>query len=273
MGSRAGNRPFGRDLPPAGPAESSRGRLIFVTLAPPMSDRSPGAILTTTMEGYLRAIAAFVVCLALAGCWGGHLDPVHLSPTAHDLLTGTVLHQDIEGGFFGIVGDDSVKYDPVELAPAFQKDGLRVKFSARPTNATTMHMWGKAVELKSIESPAVRRAAGRAVRPALVSRSALFAGCAQDPTHLDLDPGGISMIATTGTVRSPGSRGRVLRDRRRRQHEVRPVEIAPEFQKDGLRVKFSGRPANNGMSTHMWGVRDRAHQHRLLPPPPPPKTK
>jgi hypothetical protein len=67
------------------------------------------------------------------------------------LVTGTVLHMDVEGGFFGIVGDDSVKYHPVELAPAFQKDGLRVKFSARPTNATTMHMWGKAVELKSIE--------------------------------------------------------------------------------------------------------------------------
>jgi hypothetical protein len=104
------------------------------------------------MEGPLRAIAAIFVCLALAGCWGGHLDPVHSeSDTAMMLITGTVRHVDLEGGFFGIVADDSTKYDPTELAPAFQKDGLRVKFKARPTNATTTRMWGKPVELKSIE--------------------------------------------------------------------------------------------------------------------------
>jgi len=104
------------------------------------------------MEGPLRAIAAIFACLALAGCWGGHLDPVHdETDTAMILGTGTVRHLDLEGGFFGIVGDDSVKYDPAELAPAFQKDGLRVKFRARPTNAMTTRMWGKPVELKSIE--------------------------------------------------------------------------------------------------------------------------
>ena len=155
MGSRAGNHPFGRDLPPAGPAGASRGRLIVVTLPPRMSDRSAevrSAILTTTMEGSLRALAAIVVCLALAGCWGGHLDPIsNEADTAMILGTGTVRHLDIEGGFFGIVADDSVKYDPVVLAPAFQKDGLKVKFKARPANATSARTWGVRIELKSIE--------------------------------------------------------------------------------------------------------------------------
>jgi inhibitor of cysteine peptidase len=122
-----------------------------------MSDRSAEirrAILTTTREGYLRAIAAIVVCLALAGCWGGHLDPIsNEADTAMISGTGTVRHQDIEGGFFGIVGDDSVKYDPVELPPAFQKDGLKVKFRAQPANATSTstRMWGVRIELKSID--------------------------------------------------------------------------------------------------------------------------
>ena len=103
--------------------------------------------------------------------------------------------------------------------------------------------------------------------------TALLTGCAQDPTHLDLDPGGVSMIATTGTVRhlemEGGFFGIVADD----STKYDPVEIAPAFQKDGLRVKFSARPANNGMSTHMWGVRVELTGIALLPPPPKSKSK
>jgi hypothetical protein len=100
----------------------------------------------------LRGIAAIVVCLALAGCWGGHMNPIsNEADTAMISGTGTIRHMDIEGGFFGIVTDDSLNYDPGTLAPAFQKEGLRVKFQGRPTNATSLRMWGKPIELKSIE--------------------------------------------------------------------------------------------------------------------------
>jgi len=103
--------------------------------------------------------------------------------------------------------------------------------------------------------------------------TALLAGCAQDPTHLDLDPGGVSMIATTGTVRHQEMEGGFFGIVADDSTKYDPVEIAPAFQKDGLRVKFSARPANNGMSTHMWGVRVELTGIAVLPPPPPPKSK
>jgi hypothetical protein len=50
-------------------------------------------------------------------------------------ITGTVSHLDLEGGFYAIRGDDGVTYDPTNLPPAFQRDGL----SSRPrrSGATT----------------------------------------------------------------------------------------------------------------------------------------
>jgi len=64
----------------------------------------------------------------------------------------TVQHQDIEGGFFGLVADDGTKYDPGTLPEAFRKDGLRVKFTARKTSAMTIRMWGTTVEIDHIEA-------------------------------------------------------------------------------------------------------------------------
>ena len=66
--------------------------------------------------------------------------------------TGTIKHQGIEGGFWGIVGDDGTNYDPASLAPEFQKEGLRVYFEAVPaTNQMSIHMWGTMVEIKSMK--------------------------------------------------------------------------------------------------------------------------
>lgn len=66
--------------------------------------------------------------------------------------TGTIKHQGLEGGFWGIVGDDGQNYDPANLAPEFQKEDLRVSFEAvtRP-DAASFHMWGTIVEIKSIQ--------------------------------------------------------------------------------------------------------------------------
>jgi len=65
--------------------------------------------------------------------------------------TGTIKRQGIEGGFWGIVGDDGQNYDPANLAPEFQKEGLRVSFEAVPaTNQMSIHMWGAIVDIKAI---------------------------------------------------------------------------------------------------------------------------
>ena len=66
--------------------------------------------------------------------------------------TGTVKYQSFEGGFYGIVGDNGMNYDPPNLPQEFKVDGLRVQFTAKPTDYASFHMWGKVIELFSIQS-------------------------------------------------------------------------------------------------------------------------
>jgi hypothetical protein len=66
--------------------------------------------------------------------------------------SGTVTYQDLEGGFYGIIGDDGEKYDPLDLDSKYRKDGLRVAFEATEARGTaTIHMWGTPVNLDYIE--------------------------------------------------------------------------------------------------------------------------
>ena len=64
---------------------------------------------------------------------------------------GTVRYIPLEGGFYGIETDKGEKYLPFNLPEEFEKDGLRVWFKAEPKRATTIHMWGKPVEILEIK--------------------------------------------------------------------------------------------------------------------------
>lgn len=65
--------------------------------------------------------------------------------------TGTVKYLSLEGGFFGIVGDDGKHYNPVNLDEEFRVDGLRVQFKARISeNQVSGQMWGTIVEIIEI---------------------------------------------------------------------------------------------------------------------------
>ena len=97
----------------------------------------------------MRWLAPLLFVLATLSCSnhdGQPADPNVIHATA------TVQHQDIEGGFYGLVADDGTKFDPGTLPEAFRKDGLRVKFTARRTNAMTTRMWGTTVEIDHIEA-------------------------------------------------------------------------------------------------------------------------
>ena len=64
---------------------------------------------------------------------------------------GTVKYIDIEGGFFGIIGDSGKKYDPINLSEEFKKDNLRVSFDAKiREDMVSIHMWGTIVEILEI---------------------------------------------------------------------------------------------------------------------------
>ncbi len=66
---------------------------------------------------------------------------------------GFVYHYHIEGGFYGITTDGNEKYEPVNLATEFQKDGQPVKFKAKIINdQANTHMWGTLVEVLEMQS-------------------------------------------------------------------------------------------------------------------------
>lgn len=67
--------------------------------------------------------------------------------------TGTVVYMNLEGGFYGIAGDDNVNYDPLNLKEEFREDGLEVEFTAYPAeDMASFHMWGQIVEIRSIKA-------------------------------------------------------------------------------------------------------------------------
>lgn len=67
--------------------------------------------------------------------------------------TGTVVHVELEGSFWGIRGDDGKKYDPGKSLPAeYRKEGLRVKFEAEEVKGVvTIRMWGTIIRILKIE--------------------------------------------------------------------------------------------------------------------------
>lgn len=78
------------------------------------------------------------------------------TPTPGDpaLITknGTVRYLDFEGGFWGIVADDSTRYDPGSLDPPYQRDGMRVRFDARRNEGQmSTRQWGTLVTIVRID--------------------------------------------------------------------------------------------------------------------------
>jgi inhibitor of cysteine peptidase len=68
------------------------------------------------------------------------------------VASGTVTSVNLEGGFYGITGDDGKKYEPQNLDPKYEKDGLRVAFEAAAIrDAVSTRMWGTPVNLSLVE--------------------------------------------------------------------------------------------------------------------------
>ncbi len=65
---------------------------------------------------------------------------------------GRIVYVDLEGGFYGLIAEDSTRYNPINLGAdafaAYREDGLRVRFRAvRRTDLLTTRMWGLNIEL------------------------------------------------------------------------------------------------------------------------------
>lgn len=94
-----------------------------------------------------KAMAAgLILLLALTVLTAGAAYP----PDQTLNFCGTVQHIGLEGGFWGIIADDGKKYDPLNLADDFKREGLRVKVEAVVRNRAGFHMWGTYIEIRNI---------------------------------------------------------------------------------------------------------------------------
>ncbi len=95
------------------------------------------------------------ILLAVAVAWGGcrAAQRAEDAPPPEDIVSGagTVRYVDLEGGFYGIVADDGVRYLPDSLDEAFREDGVRVRFRLQlREDAVTAQMWGTPVTVVDI---------------------------------------------------------------------------------------------------------------------------
>jgi hypothetical protein len=66
-------------------------------------------------------------------------------------IIGRVVFQNIEGGFWGIVTDDQVSYEPVDGIPvSLQRENTRVEADVEPAPVISFRMWGQPVRILSI---------------------------------------------------------------------------------------------------------------------------
>ncbi len=65
-------------------------------------------------------------------------------------VSGIVVFEDIEGGVWGIVGDDGVRYQVMnELPQKVREPGQHVEAEIEPSNAVTIFQWGRPVKVVS----------------------------------------------------------------------------------------------------------------------------
>jgi len=91
----------------------------------------------------LMLFAVVLIVAALLGCRDDQPESVSDA--------GTVVFLSLEGGFFGIIDDHGRRWDPTNLSEDFKTDSLRVRFQGKITDLATTRMWGRTIELTSIE--------------------------------------------------------------------------------------------------------------------------
>ncbi len=107
----------------------------------------------------MRLLSWLVIAVVgLAGCAGS--DPPEAgqseggAPDPHDVISGvgTIRYIELEGGFYGIVAEDSTRYNPSGLDEAFRTDGQRVRFRLQVReDVMTTQMWGRPVRVLEME--------------------------------------------------------------------------------------------------------------------------
>jgi hypothetical protein len=66
---------------------------------------------------------------------------------------GQVRHVNLDTGFYGIIGEDGRKFEPINLPANFQVNRQNVTFRVKPRpDILNSHMWGMPVEVLDIKA-------------------------------------------------------------------------------------------------------------------------
>jgi hypothetical protein len=99
------------------------------------------------IKRWLMPYMPAVLLCAILGCAG-----LGLSQAAGTPFQGRIVHNDFEGGFYGIVTREGKRLDPLQLPEGLKRKGLLVRGRYRlKEGIATTHMWGSPVEILEIQ--------------------------------------------------------------------------------------------------------------------------
>lgn len=112
-------------------------------------------ISSTTRGRVLRRAGGLLAGVWLSGCVA--TQPVPQGRPGDEVpshvveFDARVVYVTLEGGFYGLVADNGVRYEPLALAPRFRRHGMRLRVRARPVDVASIRMWGKPVHIVNAE--------------------------------------------------------------------------------------------------------------------------
>jgi hypothetical protein len=67
-------------------------------------------------------------------------------------ITGIVKYQELEGGFWSIIGDDGTEYAPIGMPDQLKHEGRKVSVKASNFEGVSMMMWGTPITIHSFHT-------------------------------------------------------------------------------------------------------------------------
>jgi len=67
-------------------------------------------------------------------------------------IKGKVVHQDLEGGFWGVVGEDGRQWLPVNMPEQLKEEGKEVSLTVKETETVSIQMWGTPIQVLSFHT-------------------------------------------------------------------------------------------------------------------------
>lgn len=67
-------------------------------------------------------------------------------------IKGTIVWNDLEGGFWGIVDDKGNEWLPVNLPEQLKANGKKARLIIRESKEGSMFMWGRTVKVLAFET-------------------------------------------------------------------------------------------------------------------------